>query len=72
MSYLAANFEICSVKITLVIKSQIYNGRRLVSRIRRQGGFPLANLFGLIAAFFLFEQLKVGLLVFQQRKVLLE
>ena len=35
MSYLAANFEICSVKITLVIKSQIYNGRRLVSRIRR-------------------------------------
>ena len=35
-------------------------------------GFPIANLFGRTEVFFFFEQQKVGLLVFQQRKVLLE
>ena len=38
-------------KVTLVIEFQIHNGRSSVSRILRQSGFPLANLFGWIDVF---------------------
>ena len=68
---MAVNFEIFSVKFTLVIEFLIHNGRRSVSRIRLLGGFLLANVFGQIDVFFPSSN-KVGLFFFQQRKLLLE
>ena len=48
LCWMAANFQICSVKFLLLIQFWIHNGRR----IRCKGGFPLANLFGWIKKYF--------------------